>query len=79
MLKEFTYTDAKNKVSHRVVHPIAEPTDKMFAVDLTEFDADERAHYEAVLNEIHDQFIGAIKEAGLGHNFRFFKQDGIKS
>lgn len=78
MIKHFFYRKKDNKVSERFVHPMGLVDDKLFAVDLTEFDVDEREEYEYVLNQIHTQYVQAIKEAGLGQQFRYFFFEGIE-
>ena len=78
IMKHFYYRKKDNKVSERYVHPMGLNGDKLFAVDLTEFDVEERAEYEALLNSIHAQYIQAIKEAGLGQQFRYFFFEGIE-
>jgi hypothetical protein len=78
MIKHFYYRKKDNKVTERFVHPMGLVGDKLFAVDLTEFDTDERTDYEAILNHIHNQYVQAIKEAGLGENFRYFFFEGIE-
>ena len=78
MVKHFYYTKKDNKVSERYVHPMGVVGDKLFAVDLTEFDIDEREDYENILDHIHRQYIQAIKEAGLGEQFRYFFFEGIE-
>lgn len=71
-MKHFTYRKRDNTVSERYVHPMGVVDDKLFAVDLTEFDPQERVEYEALLNQIHADYIEAVKEAGLGQQFRHF-------
>jgi len=72
MLKRFNYTDLKGKKTTRLVHPIGIVDDKMFCVDLSEYSAEEREEFTYVLDAIHKQYIQAIKEIGLGSNFRNF-------
>lgn len=74
---EFDYVDAKGKHSHRVIWPIAGPSDKFFAVDLSEFNDEEREYYKKALDDIHAVYMEEIRQLGLGHNYRYFKEDGI--
>lgn len=77
-MKHFFYRKGNGEISERFVHPMGlAGDDKLFAVDLTEFDIEEREDYEAILDHIHNQYIQAIKEAGLGNNFRHFFFEGI--
>ena len=78
MIKHFYYKKKDNTVSERYVHPMGLVGNKLFAVDLTEFDVEERGEYEAVLSQIHSTYIQAIKEAGLGEQFRYFFFEGIE-
>jgi len=73
MLKTFKYTKASGNVSIRQVYQMSiVDDDKLFCVDLTEFTAEEAEEYETILNTIHEQYIEAIKDAGLGSCFRTF-------
>ncbi len=76
-MKHFFYTKNNNTTSERFAHPVGIVQDKLLAIDLTEFDIDERDDYEAILNQIHSQYIQAIKDAGLGQQFRYFFFNGI--
>ena len=76
-LIEFDYTDAKGKHSHRVIWPIAGPSDKYFAVDLSEFSEMEREFLMDQLNSIHNVYLEEIKQLGLGNNYRYFKEDNV--
>ena len=78
MIKHFIYTKKDNSVSERYVHQISAVDDKMLTIDLTEFDVDEREEYEDILNHIHAQYIQAIKEVGLGEQFRYFFLDKVQ-
>ncbi len=77
-MKHFYYTKKDNSVSERIVHPVGIVNDKLLALDLTEFDNDERDEYDAILKRIHSQYLQAIKDVGLGTQFRYFFFDGIK-
>lgn len=76
-LLEFDYTDAKGKHTHRVVWPINGPSDKYFVIDLSEFPTEERKFLEQSLNEIYAVYMEEIRQLGLAHNYRYFKEDGI--
>lgn len=77
-IKHFKYTKQDGSISFRYAHPMGIVADKILTVDLTEFDPIERYEYETILNEIHRQYIQAVKEAGLGNNFRYFFINGIE-
>lgn len=72
MLKKFKYTDLKQKTSQRTVYPLGIKEDKMFCVDLSEYTQEEIDDFTCILDAIHQQAIAAIKEVGLGSNFRYF-------
>jgi len=73
MLKQFKYTKESGDTSNRVVYPLnLSGEDKLLCVDLTEFDSDEREQYADLLDEIHKNYIEAIKEVGLQSTFRTF-------
>ena len=78
MIKHFMYKKRDNTVSERYAHPLGLKDDKILAIDLTEFSASERAEYEEILNVIHAEYLAAIKEVGLGNNFRYFFTNEIK-
>lgn len=74
---EFDYVDAKGKHSHRVVWPIAGPSDKYFGIDLSEFSAEEQEFLSNALDEIYSVYLAEIKGLGLGSNYRYFKEDNV--
>ena len=78
-LIEFDYVDAKGKHSHRVVYPISQPGDKYFVLDLSEFGEEEREFLQESLDQIHSVYMEEIRQLGLGHNYRYFKEDGISN
>ncbi len=78
MLKHFFYKKDNGSVSERFAYPMGIVDNKLFAVDLSEYESVERAEYEALLEKIHTQYIQAIKEAGMGTNFRYFFFKGIQ-
>lgn len=81
MIKHFMYKKKDDSVSERYAHPlgVAEDNKKLLAIDLTEFTEEERKEYEEILNSIHRQYLDAIKEVGLGNNFRYFFINEIKN
>ena len=74
---EFDYVDAKGKHSHRVIWPIAGPSGKYFGIDLSEFSKEERETYVEALNDIYAVYLEEIKQLGLGHNYRYFQEEGV--
>lgn len=78
MLKHFLYKKANGSVSERFAYPMGIVENKLFAVDLSEYETEERDEYEALLEQIHRNYIQAIKEAGMGTNFRYFFFNGIQ-
>jgi len=78
MFKRFHYTDLKGKESDRVVYPLSIVDDKIFAIDVSEYSAEEREEYGYILEAIHKQYIQAIKDAGLSSNFRYFFIDKME-
>lgn len=78
-MKEFDYVDAKGKHTHRVVYELSPISDKMLAIDLTEFNEIERAYYTEQLENIQAVFKEEVRQLGLGNNYRFFKEEGISN
>ena len=73
MLKTFKYTKANGDMSIRQVYTLnLSGDDKLLCVDLTEFDIEETEQYVGLLDEIHKNYLDAIKEVGLGSTFRTF-------
>lgn len=77
-LVSFTYTKADGSSSERVVVPISSPSDMMFALDLTEFEAWEREEYLKAINEAFSALEASITEIGLRTAYRNFKKAGIE-
>lgn len=73
------YKKENGEISERFAHPLNLVDNKLLCIDLTEFDSDDRQEYEDILNRIHSQYIQAIKEVGLGSQFRYFFTDGISN
>lgn len=76
-LIEFDYVDSKGKHSHRVVYPVAIPTDKYLTLDLSEFSAEEREFLKDQLNDIYSIYMEEIRQLGLSSNYRYFKESNI--
>lgn len=72
---EFTYEDAKGKVTERSVIVIKEPTDSYLTIDLTEFSPDERDYYEDEYYLLEKAFQDGLRELGLSQNYRRFKRN----
>lgn len=78
MLKTFNYTKADGNKSTRTVYQMnIVDGDKLLCVDLSEFSQDEQGDYNIILEKIHNDYIQAIKDVGLGSTFRTFLIDGI--
>ena len=77
-MKHCVYTKADSQVSERFIVPIGTVDDKIHAVDLTEFDEEEREYYDKLLHDIRINYINQIKDAGLGANFRYFFMDKLE-
>lgn len=79
MLKRFQYKKADGSISERTVYQLnLVDNDKLLCVDLSEFSIQEQIDYSALMDEIHKNYIDAIKEVGLGSTFRTFKLEGIQ-
>jgi len=72
MLKRFKYTKESGDKSNRTVFPIMGDTERLFCVDLSEFDDSEKELYATMLEDIHKSYIDAIKDIGLSSTFRTF-------
>ena len=78
MLKRFNYKKANGDISSRIVHELSiVDGDKLLCVDLTTANVSDRALYDDILADIRRDYISAIKDAGLGNNFRTFLLKGI--
>jgi hypothetical protein len=75
MIKTFTYKKPEGEISERYVWEVHPASDKMLAIDLSEFDEKDRAYYVAALNDIFDVVKEDIKQLGLNSNYRYFKKD----
>jgi hypothetical protein len=82
MLSIFKYRKDNGNVSDRVVFELEKPSNYLFGIDLSEFDASERAMYIDSLQEIEEAarkaMTATIEALGLKNNFRRFKASGIE-
>lgn len=76
MIKHFKYLkpDSEN-ISSRVVWEIHPASDKMLAIDLSEFSEEERDYYIEQLTAIYQVLKEDIKQLGLNSNYRYFKKE----
>jgi hypothetical protein len=74
MLKTFTYTKANGDKSFRLVHPLHDVDNKELCLDFTKLlDTPKEVEYaESTIEDIHAEYIKAIKDAGLAKYFRYF-------
>lgn len=82
MLRNFTYTDSKGKVTRRVAYMIKPASPNNLAIDLTEFNEEEQAVFNSALNEIgqtiEEFYKTELKALGLSNNYRMFKPEGMQ-
>lgn len=77
-LVKFTYVKKDGSApTNRTVFPITMPSDKVFGIDLSEFNEEEQELYRAALEVAHKEFLKEIEEMGLSSCYRYFKEDGI--
>jgi hypothetical protein len=67
----------EGEISERYVWEIHPASDKMLAIDLSEFDENDRAYYVEQLKDIYETLKEDIKQLGLNSNYRYFKKDRI--
>jgi hypothetical protein len=77
MIKSFVYKKPEGEISERYVWEIHPASDKMLAIDLSEFDEKDRAYYVETLKDIYETLREDIKQLGLSSNYRYFKKDRI--
>jgi hypothetical protein len=77
MIKSFVYKKPEGEISERYVWEVHPASDKMLAIDLSEFDEKDRAYYVEALTDIFDLMKEDIKQLGLNSNYRYFKKDRI--
>lgn len=79
---EFTYTDAKGKVTKRKVLVIQEPSNKLMGIEVSEIDVADRAAFAAEYDKLLQQFIDAVEDLkadfDVKHNLRQFIDSNIK-
>ena len=79
---EFTYTDAKGKVTNRKVLVIQEPSNKLMGIEVSEIDVADRAAFAAEYDKLLQQFIDAVEDLkadfDVKHNLRQFIDSNIK-
>lgn len=80
---EFTYTDAKGKVTNRKVMVIQEPSNKLLGIEVGEMEPEDRVAFMAEYNNILQQFIEAVNDLkddfDLTHSLRQFTDVNIKN
>lgn len=77
MVKTFIYKKLEGEISERYVWEIHPASDKMLAIDLSEYSEADRKYYVEQLQDLYDVLKEDIKQLGLGSNYRFFKKDRI--
>ena len=79
---EFTYTDAKGKVTNRKVMVIQEPSNKLIGIEMGEMEPEDRVAFMAEYNNLLQQFIEAVNDLkadfDVTHNLRQFIETNIK-
>lgn len=79
---EFTYTDAKSKITNRKVLVIQEPSNKLLGIEVSEIDAADRDSFAAEYDGLLQDFIDAVEDLkadfDLTHSLRQFIQNNIK-
>lgn len=79
---EFTYTDAKGKITERKVLVIREPSNKLTGIDVSELEPKERDAFAAEYDGLLQDFIDAVEELksdfDLTHSLRQFTDTNIK-
>lgn len=73
---EFTYTDAKGKVTDRKVVVITEPSNKLLGMDVSELSEGDRKDFAEAYDEIVKEFLVTVEELksefDLKHSLRQF-------
>lgn len=77
MVKTFIYKKLEGEISERYVWEVHPASDKMLAIDLSEYSEADRKYYVEQLQDLYDVLKEDIKQLGLGSNYRFFKKDRI--
>jgi hypothetical protein len=80
---EFTYTDAKGKVTDRKVLVIQEPSNKLMGIDVSEVSEEYRTEFMEEYNILHKRFLESVdllkSELDLTHSFRQFIDTNISN
>jgi hypothetical protein len=80
---EFTYTDAKGKVTDRKVLVIQEPSNKLMGIDVSELSEEDRDSFSDEYEEILADFLYAVEtlksDYDVKHNLRQFIESNIVS
>jgi len=73
---EFTYTDAKGKVSTRTLVALSGPKDSYEGIDVSNMPADEFGEFLAAYDELHKKQLQELytlqEKFDLKHNYRKF-------
>ncbi len=79
----FDYEKESGGKSYRVVHTLVEPTDKYFAIDLSELDTEDQGMFIAKLEDILDERTQLIEklmvEFDIKHKYRYFKPERMSN
>lgn len=79
---EFTYTDAKGKITKRKVLVIQEPSNKLMGIDVSELSESDRKSFATGYDEIMQEFLDTLEvlksEFDVTHNLRQFIDTNIK-
>ena len=79
---EFTYTDAKGKVTQRKVLVVQEPSNKLMGIEVSEMEPTDRDAFAAEYDDLLQQFIDAVEDLkadfDIKHNLRQFIETNIK-
>lgn len=82
-IASFQYTDAKNKVTERIVAIINEPSNLLAAIDISELTVEEIEQFAKAHNDLKDKYkaalLGLQAEFDLTHNLRNFKTSGMSN
>jgi len=79
---EFTYTDAKGKITQRKVLVIQEPSNKLIGIEVSEIEPEDCNSFADEYANLYQQFIDAVEELkgdyDLKHSLRQFIDTNIK-
>lgn len=75
MVKHFKYMKPEGEISSRIAWEIHPASDKMLAIDLSEFSEEDRNYYIEQLNDLYTCLKEDIKQLGLSSNYRYFKKE----